>query len=329
METIAEKQISPKKTIVLISIIAVLLIGFRFYKKYKVTYYMDTNDFKNQSEYQLAKAVKWQNVRAITKLCKEHPEFVQRTYDDQYYSVLHWAVQIGKLKSAKALLDAGMNPNAQSRAYGTPIYALFENFAVYPPKQDKSLMTALLISYGADCNIPGDRGSPLIPAVRWGNIDFMSVKLLLEKGNADINYKSQEGHTALGEALDDAISFGDIKLVHYLVCEKHADVTIPCKIFLFSPLGKLTQSLSSPSIPDINNLDSEKDFTYPDEIEPVTLLRFLCYKLNSPAHKLKQEIIQEFKNQGVDYYAEPVPPEIEILIRQEYPDSWEEYLKEY
>ena len=328
METPAEKQTSPKKTIILISIIAVLLIGFRFYKKYKVTYYRDTDFFKEQPEYQLAKAVKWQNVRAITKLCKKHPEFVQRTYDEQYYSVLHWAVQIGKLKSAKALLDAGMNPNV---LYGneTPLYSLFENFAVYPPKKDKSLMTALLISYGADCNIPGDRGSPLIPAARWGNIDFMSVKLLLEKGNADINYKSKEGHTALGEALEDAISFGDIKLAHYLVCEKHADVTIPCKIFLFSPLGQLTRSLSSPSIPDINNLDSEKDFTYHDEIEPVTLLRFLCYESDSPEYKLKQEIIQEFKNQGIDYYAEPIPPLIEKFVKVKYPDVWEEYLKEY
>ncbi|WP_318679760.1 hypothetical protein [Treponema sp.] len=44
---------------------------------------------------------------------------------------------------------------------------------------------------------------------------------------------------------------------------------------------------------------------------------------------MKNEIIQDCKNQGIDYYSEPIPEETLDKIKKLYPDTWEEYIKVY
>lgn len=40
-------------------------------------------------------------------------------------------------------------------------------------------------------------------------------------------------------------------------------------------------------------------------------------------------IIDEFKNQGIDYYSEPVPQSVIDFAKQKYPNSWENFLEKY
>lgn len=50
---------------------------------------------------------------------------------------------------------------------------------------------------------------------------------------------------------------------------------------------------------------SEENYIEGIPTKPVELLKKLDYPEDSVEQKLKLEIIEEFKNQGVDYYAQP------------------------
>lgn len=65
------------------------------------------------------------------------------------------------------------------------------------------------------------------------------------------------------------------------------------------------------------------------EVSPVYMLRLLVYPLDSEMHKIKMEILKEFKRQGIDYFSEPIPEQSLKLVKMLYPDNWEEYLKLY
>ena len=65
------------------------------------------------------------------------------------------------------------------------------------------------------------------------------------------------------------------------------------------------------------------------EVSTVYMLRLLVYPLDSEMHKIKMEIVKEFKRQGIDYFSEPIPEQSLKLVKMLYPDNWEEYLRQY
>jgi len=62
---------------------------------------------------------------------------------------------------------------------------------------------------------------------------------------------------------------------------------------------------------------------------PVGILRDWMPRLGTEEYKLKMEIVQEFANQGVDYWSTPIPEWTLQNIKKRYPDTWEEYIKVY
>ena len=137
------------------------------------------------------------------------------------------------------------------------------------------------------------------------------VKALVEAG-ADINNKTESGNTAAIRALgfgSGAVLIENRKYAHYLIVEKKADITEP----YFTPRN---QALLFP------NEDIKESY-------PVNLLKRWVCSLDSEDYKLKMEIVEEFARQGVDYWATEIPQDILREIQHRYPDTWEEYIKNY
>jgi hypothetical protein len=69
--------------------------------------------------WELAKAVKYQNIRKIERFAKKHPELLD--YQDPIYqtTLLFWAVGMERYEAAEALLKAGADPDIISGYEGS------------------------------------------------------------------------------------------------------------------------------------------------------------------------------------------------------------------
>ena len=110
---------------------------------------IDIEIYKNTPAWELAKAVKKQDVKKIAQIAEETPKLLD--YQDPTYgsTLLYWSVGMEKYKSTEALLKGGANPDIIS-VYegGTPLYraanySLIDNDAKKDPKYVK-----LLLEYG-------------------------------------------------------------------------------------------------------------------------------------------------------------------------------------
>ncbi|MCR5614474.1 hypothetical protein [Treponema sp.] len=108
-------------------------------------------------------------------------------------------------------------------------------------------------------------------------ISLEKMKMLVEKGRADINHKTKYGITASILAL----YYEEIEKAHYLIVQNKAKIAD--KFFLDE--NHVKDGISS---------------------SPAEFLRKLSYPSNSKEYQLKLEIIEEFIRQGVDYYNESV-----------------------
>jgi len=269
---------------------------------------IDIEIYKNTPAWELAKAVKKQDVKKIAQIAEETPKLLD--YQDPTYgsTLLYWSVGMEKYKSTEALLKGGANPDIIS-VYegGTPLYraasfSLIDSDAKKDPKYVK-----LLLEYGADPNIGfiGDGVSniteigttPLMKSIGCG---IEKTKALVEAG-ADINYQTEKGRTATLKALrrGQNSTIEGLMYAHYLIVEKHADVKRPWFLASGEPMP------------------------------PVIILRSWIYDLDSEKYKLKMEIVEACTKQGEDYWeTEIIEKELES-IKKRFPDTWEEYIKVY
>ncbi len=301
-----------KKILYLVVCVGIL---FSIYKiaKYRQNYnlllkWVNCDAFLETPEYELAKEVQRGRIKLIKELCHRNPTFIQKSYSQKGYSVLHFACRLGNKKSVNALLESGFNPNALTETDLTPMHFLFYNIdysvAMGKKVRNRKEILKLLLEHGADCNIPckgdeieysgvtDDGVTPLIRACADGSLEC--VKLMIERGNGDVNRETKNRMTAAVNSL----YFGYFNQAYYLICNHKAKVTSSFK---------------------------------PREFECSTtyLLRNQIFPLNSKKYKMKKEIIQELKNQGIDYYSEPIPDDVLDKIKELYPNTWEEYIKEY
>lgn len=313
-----------KKIFVCFLFVLIIIFGFYKYSVYRqyreITKYVNA-DFlfyeihgSKTDDYELAKAVQKGDAKLIKKICKENPLLVKNTFTEKRYSVLHFACEIQNKKAVKSLLEAGINPNAVTENNDTALMYMFLSKYYWPEIEKRSFrnnrkkIVELLIDYGIDCNIAGknDFGklygyqinnsehyiTPLMISSGEGAVDC--IELMIQKGKADINAKTENGATSLVCALDNF----KFEVARILLCKYHADATEP-----FSINGQNCRTAS--------------------------LLRGFIFPLNSKKHNMKKEIIQELKNQGIDYYSEPIPDDVLDKIKELYPNTWEEYIKEY
>lgn len=316
--------------LILVPIFTLLTSCYRDYAKTSTGEYLivSVRIYKDTPAWELAKAVKAENVKKIAKIAKENPELLD--YQDPLYdtTLLFWSLGMEKYKSAEALLKAGADPDIISGYEGGTALYRAANFSLIDSdfKEDAKFVK-LLLQYGADPNIgyvgghnskiKEINGIPVHDATEIGTSPLMNsiacgiekTKALVE-GGADINHKTQWGKTA---AID-ALTWGGGGLLpkfkeyaHYLIVEKKA------KVADHYYRGRTYHESENPY----------------DKFYPVDLLRYWTCELDSPKYKLKMEIVDEFARQEVDYWSTEIPKYTLESFKKKYPTTWEEYIKRY
>ena len=299
------------------SIFLIITLGFLclnscFFEKRKED--LNVNDieiFEDTPAWELAKAVKHQNINKISNILKEDKSLANYKESKFDMTVLMWAVRRGKYKSAKELLELGADPNIESKEMGGSV--LFIAIFYY----DNTKYIQLLLDYKANPNTtycvlndgdvirsPFECGtSPLMYSVSPLKSGIDKVKLLVKYG-ANINYKTKLCATAAISAL----LYEDIESAYYLIVEKKANIK---DSYYFNT--ELT------GIP--NNTPNY----------PVDLLLDWVYPLDSKEYQMKMAIVEEFKRQGVDYNSrkKDIPQRRLDQIQKLYPNNWQEYLEKY
>ena len=286
---------------------------------------IDIRIYKDTPVWKLALAVKNQDTRGIERIIKKEPDLLN--YQEPKYGVtlLLWAVGIERYKSAETLLKCGADPDIASTdntTWGgnTPLlvaarFSWVDRSAKKDPKYVK-----LLLRYEADpnktytgFNIPRTNSvteigaSPLMQSIGCG---IEKTKALVEAG-ADINYKTKSGRTAaIGALLNGGpnATLEAMQYAYYLIVEKKARV---------NELYYRSENTTMPG-------DNPNDKFY-----PVDILRNWVYDLDSDRHKVKMEIVAEFRRQGVNYWDTKINKFTLEHIKKRYPDTWEEYIKKY
>lgn len=165
-----------------------------------------------------------------------------------------------------------------------------------------------LIQYGADVNakcpdeyVEDEGSSSALMYAAWNYDGLSFVKLLVENG-ADVNYVDKFQNSALRKSMHNKKY--DVAL--YLL-EHGADYNVP---------------ISRKCDHFFNSTDS----TYLNLVEE---LRYEMWPLDSKEHKAKMRIVDFLKKKGVDYRSYPVPNKIKKYAKDEYNDTWKEYLTKY
>jgi len=254
---------------------------------------IDLEIYRDTDAWELAKAVNAQNTKKIKSIAEKNPALLN--VQDPYYdtTLLVWAVGMEKYDSAKALLECGADPDIISGWVGCTALYLAAGFSWIDndAKQDLKYVN-LLLEYGADPNIcyitkglyaneygvliqdgTEDQESPLMHSIGAG---LEKTKALVEAG-ADINHKTPKMYSAAIKAL---YSDGAPKYAQYLIVEKKAD---------------LTGYYLMPDSMIMSEDDPNKKFY------PVDLLKWWRFAPGTEGYEIKQAIIQEFANQGIEY----------------------------
>lgn len=260
--------------------------------------------WKDTPVWDLALAVKNQNTKKIGELSKCNPELLN--YQEPRYgtTLLIWSVGVEKYNSAKELLKCGANPNIATTKTGETALFLATGYSWvdHSAKKDAKYVK-LLLSYGANPNIHYvgnnpivEKGtSPLIYSIGYG-ID--KTKALLDNG-AEIDYKTPSGMTAAIKSLEIGgpnATIDAMRYAYYLIVEKKAN--IKDRYYILGLKDKYGN-------PDPNNVNY-----------PVDLLRNWMPKLDSEEYKLKMDIVEEFENQGINYWETEIPQELLEQIKK-------------
>lgn len=158
--------------------------------------------FQNTPPWELAKAVRDEDVNTIDKIVTENPQLIN--YQEHKYgnTLLKVTVMNQQMKSFKALLERKANVSIHNTFDGAS--ALIEACRL---KDYDIKFAQMLIEYGANVNDVetgerrngnSTRETPLISAANSGKAEFIE---LLVKNGADINYKNEFEQSALSESI--------------------------------------------------------------------------------------------------------------------------------
>lgn len=234
------------------------------------------------------------------------------TLRDPYYgySLLFTAVLNNKIKSTEKLLKAGFDPNLVSdtlRGTGSTPISIASYHVTPAPRIIK-----LLLSFGADPNSKQRfslRNIDFDTFIRdtinqhaitnaAGN-DIEKVRILLDYG-ADINPK--EGISPL----DMAVALDKMEIAFYLL-ERGADYNERYEV----------------GVTDSEHCKSIGYTTVADR------LRYVIVPLDSREYEFKLKVIEFLKKNGMDYYQTEIPEHALKIIKDKFPETWEEYVKVY
>lgn len=171
------------------------------------SYYMyNVGLYKNTPVWQLAKAVKEEDIDAIKRICKEDTSLLNFREPKFEATLLYWAVYNEKDLSAKVLLELGADPNAQTFDGETPM--------MRAAARETSEMLQLMLAHGGWANDtrPNCNGRYDTPLKAAAQHSLENTKILVEAG-ADVNYTKKGFVTPVG----DAANLDKIEIVDYLL----------------------------------------------------------------------------------------------------------------
>lgn len=264
------------------------------------------------SEAILSDAVQKNSVRKIRKIFKENEDLIKDSYkeksygENEYYSILHYAINIQNYEAAEEILKAGYNPDVKDKDGNTPLLYTLRNDTLFIGQlkyknlsndESEIKFIKLLLDYGASVNACDDKNRNLLILASQQSwilldLDFSIAEYLIKEAHIDINHLDLNNHTTAYYALEQK----SIRFAHYLIVKNKADVT---KGFdeTYTPAVLLSNMDFDDIIEDIKkelpeNIDDETKKT-------ATLLLEKASDMASSFKKLKEEIIEEFKNQGI------------------------------
>lgn len=253
--------------------------------------------YQNTPVWKLAKAVEDENLAAIEEEIER--KGVNPNYRDPQFdgTLLMMAIRNGALKSVKALLEFGAEPNLQSDRGANAI--------IYGAKADSPDYLKLLLKHGGNPNAneanPGSEQNPvqetaLTAAIAYGDkSSFEKVKLLVEAG-AQVNFSNE---MPTRQPIAQAIKFDKMDIALYLL-HHGADYS--------------TMMWEIPR--------SHKVFI-------LEALRTSLIPLDSEQYSRKRQVIFFLRSKGLDYDKEPVPEHVMREIKEKHHTNWQEYLKKY
>lgn len=302
-----------KKVIVLLNAVLFLSLVSCADKRDKKLTVEDIEIFRDTPAWDFAKALEKSNLRKAKKILADNGDLVD--YQDPEFgtTLLMRAISTENFKAVEFLLENAANPNIVSTTGTTALFrAVSHSWKDVTANTDPKYVK-IMLEYGADPNIPycapeaeGTTSpiecgtSPLMYATQRG---FEKVKLLVEAG-AKIDYKTELGKTAAIIALLNE----KVDVAHFLIVEKKAKVNEPYYYY---------------------NLFDRSKIIYEKPHYPIELLENWLFNLGSEEHKLKMEIVEEFKRQGQDYWSMKKHPKTVERIKKTRPENWEEYLTKY
>lgn len=261
--------------------------------------------FQDTPAWELAKAVEDNNIYKIRNIIKKDPSIINYQEPIHYKTILMQACYHHDYNSFEQLLKLGANVNLYDKVNGASaiiIACRYRHSNIFTGNyKTNAKFVKKLLEYGAN---PSDieigerkngnstRYTPLRGAARLGDIE--SVKLLLQSG-ADVNYYDEFGSCALGQALK--LGYYDIVL---LLLKHGAQI--------LKPIGTYATGLP---------------------MFPLEIMRTDIYPLGSKEYQAKMEVVKYLKEHGIDYFQQPIPDYILERIKQQYPDTWQEYIEKY
>lgn len=190
--------------------------------------------FEGTSVYEFAKLVDKQDVAEIKKQYSKYEKLigtVESAGTDNRHAhlkLLHWAVGNKKYKALKTLLELGADPNVLihyenqfSKHDYSPLYMAVFNSRNYGLDEGTEYIE-LLLKYGADAGL-GRSCLWNFSGTDYAG-DLKKIKLLVEKGKADVNTSSSNG----GEPFFLDKLYGankNLEIAKYLIVDCKADIT--------------------------------------------------------------------------------------------------------
>ncbi len=243
--------------------------------------------YKDSPAWELAQAVENEDTILIKELCKKDTSLLRYQETKFGQTLLEWAVYTNHFKSTKVLAECGANPNIQSYNGTTAFIHAAE-------KHETSDYIKLLLKYGGDVNAiakPKDKNdepqqlrTPLIAAA-WCNLE--SVKILVEAG-ADINYVDSFEQSAL----HNACLGNQIEIIQYLIQK---------------------------------GVNYKNPLTYDNEKHPLYVQHFMrdmVFPLDSKEYKIKMEVVDFLKKNGMNYWETEIPPHLFNNYSKEYLEKY-------
>lgn len=261
--------------------------------------------FQNTPAWELAKAVQDENEKKINEILDKEPKLIN--YQEPKYgnTLLLLTIMNQQIKPFKLLLANKADLNVHNTYDGTSAIIEASGSKYYEIEY-----VEILLQKGANVNDieigkrregNSTRFTPLMAASQSGRLDI--VKLLVAN-DAEINYKNEFNQTAFTKS----IMTERYNVALYLL-QNGADYKQP----IFYRPGD--------SVP-----------YRPEEDKPmylVDVLREDFFEFDTEEYKYKMQIVDFLKSKGIDYRATPIPEYIKKKAKENYPNSWQEYLEKY